>query len=129
MSRTAVAEMSSAVNGITTMPPAGVRWLASGCCITRAAYSLACGRGIRPAPRPAAGARNEPDRRCRRECRWERSWSKYEAADVSQDRAQERGEARALRAIDHAVIVRHGERQHHARLELLAVPHRPHHRF
>ncbi len=49
MSRIAVAEMSSAVNGTTAMPPAGERWIASGCCIRRAEYSRASGCGMRSA--------------------------------------------------------------------------------
>src|SRR5688572_18911859 len=46
-----------------------------------------------------------------------------ELAYIPQHTSQKRDEARAQRAVDHAVIVGQRERQHEARREVLAVPH------
>src|SRR4051812_1681635 len=49
---------------------------------------------------------------------------KNQLADVGEHRDEMAGEARAVRAVDDAVIVGESDRQHQARHELLAAPHR-----
>src|SRR5258706_5405068 len=54
---------------------------------------------------------------------------KHQATDIGQHAAQESDKTRALRAVDHGMIIRERQRQHEARRELLAVPYRPGYRF
>src|SRR5271166_6425433 len=50
----------------------------------------------------------------------------HDAAHVLEDVAEVAGEAGGERTVDHAMVVRHADRQHQPWLELVAVPHRRH---
>src|SRR5438552_2744297 len=52
----------------------------------------------------------------------------HHPSQIAEETRQERVEARRGSAVDDAVIVRQGQREHEARHELLAVPHRLHRR-